>query len=42
MGETSFSRDSMVLYGGILFMAAIAYTLLLHAIVRVDRPFSSP
>ena len=40
MGETSFSRDAMVLYGVIMLMAGIAYTLLLVAIVRAEGPDS--
>ena len=41
MGETHFSRDAMALYGAILFMAAIAYTLLVLAILRVEGPGST-
>ena len=36
MGENHFAQAPMALYGVVLFMAAISYTLLVRAILRVE------
>jgi uncharacterized membrane protein len=40
MGENHFAPVPMALYGVVLLMAAIAYWILLHAILRADGPDS--
>jgi uncharacterized membrane protein len=40
MGENHFAQAPMALYGAVLIMAAVSYTILLRAILRVEGPDS--
>lgn len=40
MGENHFARTPVALYGGVLLMAAISYTILVRATLRVEGPDS--
>jgi uncharacterized membrane protein len=40
MGENHFARMPCALYGGVLFLAAVAYKLLQHAIIAAEGPGS--
>jgi len=41
MGENAFARNPVALYGGVLLMAAVAYTLLVRALLKHHEPDSA-
>lgn len=41
MGESHFSKWPIVMYGGVLFMCAISYTILARILVKITGPHSA-
>ena len=41
MGENSFARNPVALYGGVMLMAAVAYTLLVRVLLKHHEPDSA-
>ena len=41
MGENNFARNPVALYGGVMLMAAVAYTILVRALLKHHEPDSA-